>query len=659
MQVNPAVVVAAGPAAEEVVARARRLILQSTGHEELPAVFQFVTLGAGAGDAGDAVGVAYRAATNKNAALSAEESGAITVNSSRVESFVIAPLDAEHYAVAAQAARALKLCQRGAISGDRNAIFLLPRRTSAQDFAALQAVRDALESDLKAELTFNRCFFIDDADESGQSIGGDDVVELVARFVSLAVASELRRDIRSFPRPYIGEGPVHRAYASFGCSTIGFDPRRLTGVLSDYLASDICRHLFADRGLKLDETEWPGRAAAWLNASLGKELAGPPSAELKDLDQDVDYDGARRLMDELTYGACRALGDDLRSYQGFLDHCLSRGVVRLEALSKEMKELKRRINEIEVRILLGEVERPGEGGGGVPREERYLKWALFLGGAGLLAVAASLFLGGLQPEALLVLRVLGALLILAGVVAAFLKRRWVQYLPAAPASPLAEELRRLKAEHDEKRKRQNIHVALLTRLDLAHANLECLRRSAAAPELRRERSIFDVDIIDAELARKFYDDRYQSRDTDVASFMSGSHLDEVYRAAFSLLGVKLTDSVSRYCDRCFERVASFDLEQMFRLRQSLSGYAQLQTASSPFWYPRSTADSEKIVLASIPERSPESMRALLNNTFGAQNIKYVNGRDPCKATLVQIAYGQTLANILGSPPSGTNGAGKP
>jgi hypothetical protein len=655
MQVNPAIVIAVGPLAGEIAERAQRLILRSTGHETVPAVFQFITLNGA--DPAAAVADAYRAATNKNAAISAEQSGLLSVHSSRVESYVIAPLDAAHYGTAAEAARALRHYSRGAISGGRNAIFLLPRRTSRKEFADLQAVSQTLESDVQSDLTFNRCFFIGDVDESGQSIGEGDVVELVARFVSLAVVSELSRHIRSAPPPFIGDGPAHKAYASFSCSTIGFDAQRLTAVLSDYLATDICRRLFADRGFRLDDTEWPDRAAAWLKGSLGEKPDGPPSAEGDGLNQDDDYNRAKGRMDKFTYGAYTSLRDNLRAYQGLLDHCLGRGVVQLEALSKEMKELKKKINEIEIRILLDDRDRGGDGFYG-KEEDRFFTPAIFLGVAGLLALLATLFLGGLEPQTLLAARVVGALLILAGVVVAFLKRERPVYYPAQLASSLEEELGRLKAEYAEKNKLQNIHVELFTRLDLAHANLEGLRRRIAGPELRRERSIFDVDIIDAELARKFYDDRYKTKDDDIAAFTSGKQLDNVYQATFSMLAVKLTETMSHYCKGRFEGVGGFNLEQMFQLRKSLSSYRELRTASSPFWYPKDPAESEKIVLASIPARSPDDVRALLNDTFGAQNIKYVHGRDPFKATLVQVAYGQRLKNILGHPPSNTSQVGQ-
>lgn len=653
MQVNPAIVIAVGPSAEDVVGRARPLILRSTGHEAVPAIFQFLTVAAGTHDVGGAVRDAYRAATDKNAALSAERSGSMSVNFSRVESFVIAPLDAAGYEIAAEAARALRLCSRGSVSGGRNAIFLLPRRASPSEFADLQAVCDLLDSDVQSELTFNRCFFIDEVDESGQSVGPGDVVELVARFVSLAVASELSRHIRNVPPPYIGDGPPHKSYASFCCSTVGFDAQSLTRVLCGYLTSDICRSLFADGEPQLKTREWHGRVDDWLDKSLAEAPADPESADLNDLNRDVDYKRARERMEEFTRAACSSLRDNLRAYQGFLDHCLRRGVVRLEALSKQMKEIKGQINETEIMILLGHTER-GESTT-IKRTKRYPALAGVLGGAGLLTAVAMLYVSNFQPEPRHWAGIaVGALLLLAGVLLAFYKKEYEDLIPPAAVSPLEERLRLLEARYAEKNKLQNIHVELFTRLDLAYANLESLRRSVVEPELRRERGIFDVDIIDEELARKFYDEHYKAKDADIAGFTSSDRSDKLHDDAFSMLGVKLTESISRYCNDCFDRIGSYDLEHMFRLRESLGGYRELQTASSSFWYPKDPAESEKIVLARIPERSPDSVRTLLNNTFGAQNIRYVSGRDPFKATLIQIAYGQRLNNVLGHPPPNTN-----
>lgn len=653
MQVNPAIVIAVGSSAEDILGQARQLILRSTGHEAVPGIFQFLTFAAGTDEVGDAVRAAYRAATDKNAALAAERSGSMSVNFSRVESFVIAPLDAAGYEVAAEAARSLRLCSRGSVSGGRNAIFLLPRRASPSEFADLQAVCDSLDCDVQSELTFNRCFFIDELDESGQSVGPGDVVELVARFVSLAVASELSRHMRSVPPPYIGDGPTHKSYASFSCSTVGFDAQSLTRVLSSYLTSDICRRLFASNAPQLKEREWYGRVDAWLDKSLAEELVEPESADLNDLNRDADYKRARERMEEFTRGACRSLRDNLRAYQGFLDRCLGRGVVRLEALSKQMKEIKGQINETEIMMLLGQTGR-GEPRT-IKRTVRHLALAGVLGGGGLSAALAMLYVSNFQPEPRHWAGIaVGSLLLLAGVLLAFYKKEYDDLIPPAAVSPLEEKLRLLEAEYAEKNKLQNIHVELFTRLDLAYANLESLRRSVVEPELRRERSIFDVDIIDAELARKFYDEHYDAKEDDVAGFTRGDRSDKLYDDAFSMLGVKLTESMSRYCNDCFDRIGSYDLEHMFRLRESLGGYRELQTASSSFWYPKDPAESEKIVLASIPERSPDSVRGLLNNTFGAQNIRYVSGRDPFKATLIQIAYGQRLNNVLGYQPPTAN-----
>lgn len=649
MDVSPVIVITVGSLAGEIAERAQELIRESTCQQSVPAIFRFVALNEDGEDAEGAISEAYRAAADKNAVLSAEEPGLLGVTPMRVESFVIAPLDAAHYKVAASAAGVLKRCSRTTISGGRNAILLLPDRTKRDAYDGLQTIAGTLDSDVRSELLFNRCFFIGDTDEAGQSVSESDVVELVARFICLAVASDLSREIRSVPAPYVGDGPTHRAYASFSCSTIGFDPRRLIGTLSDYLASDICRGLFLTNGLNVDANGWPGRGADWWRESLEVKLAHPLNTELKELDQDDDFRIAKERLREFTLDACRALKGNMRALQRVLDHCLIGGVVPLEALSKEMKDIKKKINEIEIKILLNVPEKLEQEPLVVTR--RFWKWAIGLGAAGLLSIAAALFLGGFRRETgYLAVEVTGAMLVLAGIVLAFLKRVDIVPPPHAASLTLEEQLRRLKAEYAEKNKRQNIHVALFTHLDLGWANIDSLRSSVAAPVLRRERTVFDIDIIDDGLARKFYDEEYKTRDADITAFTDEGHLTEIHQSVFSMFSFKLTHFVRKYCYGCFERLGNYDLEQLLQLRESLGGYRELQTVSSPFWYPKNPSESEKIVLAAIPARSMDGIRAVLNNSFRAQNVRYVHGRDRFKATLVHIAHGQRLNNILGSVP---------
>jgi hypothetical protein len=655
MEVNPAIVIGVGTLAEDIIGYAKKFILQRTRHTSVPSVFQFLTVGADQTNVEGVIAQAYYAAADKNAALEAEQSSDLHLNSSRVESFVIAPLREAEYETAMRAARALKNCSHQRLAGGRNAVFLLPKRRLQQDSEALQNTARDLDSEIQSQLSFNRCFFVDEVDELGRSIGEGEVVELVARFISLAIASELSRPLRTVPPPYIGNGPHHRCYASFSCSTIGFDAQRLIEVLSDHLARDIRQRLFIDRDIKLDETGWPEKARLWLKESLDKPLTDPPGIELADIRRDADFIYAKERLDEFARSAYISFSSDFHTYQRLIDCCLTQGIVELESLSKKMADTKKEINQTEIKIMLGHA--CGAKSDSIETVTNEKPWPLIitLGLAGFTLIIAPLVATNFQPATIHTLGIaVGGLLILIAAALAIVGRGKIVLSGRTTPTSCAAELERQKRQYKEQNKRQNIHVALFTYLDLAYANLEDLRRMVIEPGVERERSIFDVDLIDAELAKKFYDREYKNKDRAVASFATGQQSDGAYDSAFSLFKIKLSDCLRKYCNGYLGDIRNFDLEQMFRLRESLSSYRELQTASSPFWYPRDSAESEKLVLAIIPEQSPDGMRTLLSNTFGAHNINYFYGQEWAKATLIQVAYGQQLNNILGHPSSNSN-----
>jgi hypothetical protein len=652
LEVNPAIVIGIGSLAERIINRTQELLRQSNHFDSIPSIFQFLVLDEDRTDAEEVIVEAYNVTLNKRAHFQTQQDTGMTVSTSRVESFIIASLQAEHYEATVQAAYTLKGYAKQTIAGGRNAIFLLPRRVLASDLKSLQTTAEALDAEIKTHAPFNRCFFIEEVDEAGQAIVEDELIELVARFISLAIASELSGPLRTVPPPYFGTGSHHQGYASFSCSTIGFNACRFIDVLSHYLASDICQRVFGSQSVKYNESTWPEQARHWFKESLRKPLNDPTSTDFTDVTQDADFIDAKERLDEFMRSAGEALSHNMQDYQSLIDECLKQGVIQLESHAQKMKNIKREINRLEIKIMLN---KPcGSEPQRIEKQIKVRQWPLItvLGIFGLGLIAYTLFsTNGQLPLPLdKLLTVLGVISVGAAIALMIVGSKRDASETIVTTVSCEEELRKKKEYYEQERKLQNIHVALFSYLDLAYANLEDLHRRIIAPDTKSTCSIFDVDLIDNELAKKFYD-QYGNRDAHITAFGKGPYFQEVHQSMFSFFNVKLFDYLRQYCNNCFEDVRGYDFEQVFRLRESLNGYKELQTISPPFWRPRNPKDSEKVVLAVLHEHFLNSMRTLLSNTFGTHNIRFFDGRKSTTTTLVQVAYGQPLKDIIGYLPS--------
>ena len=120
---------------------------------------------------------------------------------------------------------------------------------------------------------------------------------------------------------------------------------------------------------------------------------------------------------------------------------------------------------------------------------------------------------------------------------------------------------------------------------------------------------------------------------------------------FSFFESKLLDNLVSYCRRRFEHLTTVDLDRLFRSSEILS-QRQVQIAAAPLWYPGDPARSERTVFAIIPEATPEPVRELIRGAFVPQSVNYVEGHSITEATILQIAFGQSLEEIL-TPDSRT------
>lgn len=644
-QVSPAIVVGIGPIAEKITTRAQELMRLRNHFECTPPIFQFLLVGEESKAAGDAIAKACAEVVNKRAITATEAATDLKVFASRVESFIIAPLQPEQYDSTIQVARTVRECTRQRITGGRNAIFLIPKSTRRDAARARQRLAEAIDDEVKTNLLFNRSFFIDETDELGQTIGEQDLIELVARFISLALASELSPSLRTNPPLYLGDGLHNRGYASFSCSNIEFNPTRLIDSLSSQLARDVCHQLFADNGSESEEGKWSEQAQRWFADSLKQPVSDPAALDMVNINLDADFILAKARLDDFTLSACRALFHDAEAFGRVLDKCMEQGMIELESHASEIKKIKKDINELEIRIMLdipcGQKSEPGPT---ITTNERawWLIATLALLGLSTIVALSIITNGQLMQQKSLTAG--GVILIIAAVLLIFTGKKTETQGTVVTAISCMKELEKKRRLYQQQKKVQNIHLALFTYLDLAHANVEDLRGRSFEQGIESSCSIFDLDLIDGELARNFYEQHYETRNADIASFAKGLHLQEVHRIMFSLFRTKIFDYLKEYCNQCFAKIRDYDLEGVFRLRESLNGHRQLLPSFPPFWHPINS-DSDKVVLALTRDDSA-GMRTLLRNTFGENKIHFVDCKDSAVTTLVQIAYGQELKSIL-------------
>ena len=296
----------------------------------------------------------------------------------------------------------------------------------------------------------------------GRSIDEEETNKLVSRFISLMVASELSKPLRVVPPPYIGEGPHQKCYASFSCCAINFDPQRLVEAMSGHMARDIIKTLFANKDVKLEETEWPEKIGRWFEKSLTERLTSPANIKLADIRSDPDFLKARIQLDELAQNACRSFGNNFDACQRMIDNFLRQGTVHLES-AWETSRQEEEINAIEVKMLLG--QNCGEKRESFTKEFQDKPWPLIitLGLVGLGLIIGILFISNLQLEPLHIAGLFIALVpIVVAVILAVVGRKRVEVLYRTVPVSCETELKKLRAEYSEQNKRLKIHVALFT-----------------------------------------------------------------------------------------------------------------------------------------------------------------------------------------------------
>lgn len=609
----PALIVLAHPLGAEIRERTQQFIHERLGVDTTPKIFQFLEVKAETSE--QEIRGHYHAALSKRAAAESQEVLPGTIDGSRIETFILAAIEPDSLTLAKQCAKTIGKCARETVAGGRNAIFLSSRSLlSISDTARQQAAQDLDAAMCEPVFPFSRCFFVDDINEVGQTVTSiADVVDLIANFLALSIASDLCDVLQSNPPPYDGSrGLQHKAYASFSCNTLGFNKSTLIDGLAHRLACEIAGRLVSDGRIRNDHTALVAQSVSWFHENcraLEQQLriqsdnngnAGGAETPQQSVVAAAQL-SAERSLDQFLDGACDTLKYDFGALRDFIDQVLDQWLVELERLADEVKLKKAKIADLSIKSLLG--------------------------------ISSTVVY---QTE--------------------FIERpRWWQVF-ATPQTKIVEGTRSVKPgvalteahrEHAMLNRILEIMIALFNRLDKICLNLDRLQHSLNKPDRVEFQSIFNVDLINDDLAREFYSSsEYQEKDSHIEQFVHSpefiSFRSELSRYPDGTPERYLFD----YCKRCVQFVEGFNIVKICTLNRLFKGPRESLYVSPPFWKPVSLATAERVAIVLNGEQSKFDFRSVVDGRSNPTNEIYVENHDPNTITLIQITYGLRVEDFF-------------
>ncbi len=612
---TPALVAIYDSFGDRIGDRIKQLIAAELNVESPPEVFQFVTITDP--DNLEPISQAYTTPLSARAIAAAELTLRAKIDTSRLESYVIAPLRGDALRVALGISRLIDEWALNTISGGRNAVFLIARRLLSLDNESLQAAAHELDASMKdkSRFPFGRCFFVDEVNELGQTVDReDDLMDLVANFVSLAIASELSEALRGNPAPYAGAPPHCAAYASFSWDRIHFDKDNFAKKLAVYLAQEVKQSLLKHRAPDITFEALIEQGTTLLKESIKLAEQRPSSANsannssLKQIDE-VEYQQRIRTLAEFMETVCNSVDHNLSLYQTFLDRYLEIWLFELESLADTAWRLKPGLAEASIRTMLNfTMQEPAP-----YLDEEPRNWWQIL---------------------------------------TFRKPKQVERIRfrSVAASTAAESK---LIEHSQLTRNLELHCALFTRLEAALINLGLFKERSLALSDQLSLSVFAHELVDDELASRFYHSpEYARRDSDISGFVSAPEFKSFMNELFLYPGGDPVRYLNQYCRRCFDFVLDCKIEKIFDIRRQLGYRKELMCLSTPFWRPITASTGDKLTIFSCnSEESEINLRRIFDARNHGTATVLVQSSNADSISAVQIAYGVKLQDILFSADS--------
>src|SRR6185312_7088899 len=614
---NPSLIILHGDFASEISETTQRFIRERLHLSELPPIFQFLPQQGEKCNTAE-IATAYNSALSKRAAAHSANLLQRAVDSSRIETFLVGPLTAEFVKLAGSISTIIGDCALDTLSGGRNAIFLLSRQQLSFEDGIHEGAIELDKAMGGKDFPFSRCFFIDEVNELGQTLTlRSDTVDLVSNFIVLAIASELSDVLKVNPPPYDGaQGSHHKAYGSFSCNRIGFRKERLISGAAQLLARDLSQQLHNSRVSDDALDELLTQSAAWFRNSRQSLEERLRKAELaRETGRNGNFQStsvmsiqrlAQLELDQFTDRVIATLAPNLGSLSGFLNRCLERWLVELEELAEQVRTKRSEIVALSIDDMLG-LQRTETYQEEIPQQA---KWWQF----------------GAKPKPPI-----------------FVQHSRVVDTGKA-LNGLIREYSLLSAVLD-------IHVALFARLDMASINLELMSKHQPTRESNAEcQSIFDLDLVDDDLIENFYRFSYQARgDESLREFLESDQFRLFKNELFSYPEGQPLRHLLAYCSSCFQFIANYGVEKIYKLKRSLADHKEFLYLSTPFWKPLSSATGERVLVVCRDARSEFDLKTVLDSRNVGTNEIYVDSDDAGSITVVQISYGVKIHEVAFPP----------
>jgi len=596
---------------------------------------------------------------------SAEQSSGSVIDGRYLDVFIICPLSITNYDLASAVTRQIEASVVEALGVTRNAIFLVSKQSTNDLSASLLEASRVLDIEMKSSaFPFNRCFFVDDLNEAGQRLEMEDIVTLVAEFISLSIASDLSVLLRQNPAPFIGDPPHQSAYASFSWNRMTANTDKFIGSVSEYLARDVARFYLADTGGPSAHEGAARDSVRWFRENREKPINQIRIA-CGGLLEDADYKESEKSFDEFSKSVLTSVRFNFKAYRDLAEECLDMGLVELELLNEKMRKKKGAISDLLIKIMLEKTISKSTTKVSEPEIKRPWLLVVTLLLAGIASIGFWLERSNQQTaqsqNSGQIFLLGGALLILGAVVASF-RKKIIQAPPITDEErhSFEELLRKERKAYDIEDKRLDIHLALFARLDRACMNLDLLKADLTRKREKEERDKFDFELLDDAAAKRFYENNYDNEKkralfADLAA--PSSNADSLHHAVFSYPRVRLFDYLLSFCRRQASFLKDYTLDQMCDISKSFTRSRLF--LSPPFWNPMVTDAEERIVLVSASAKARELLADFLPSTLGTTRIKYSRDAGPGHAIVfVQIGYGVRVDELFLSTDSTLPQSGK-
>jgi hypothetical protein len=234
-----------------------------------------------------------------------------------------------------------------------NAVFLIAKEILKLDENHLAENAATLERKMsQGEPVFNRCFFLDEINEATITLTDlDQLIELSAIYLDLAIASPMNTEIdKQFPM-FFGNGSTKNAYASLSCNVIRISPENINSFLNTELSQRIWYEIHQPLEGSANENKYKINLLEWQNKFLKNQLSENNGASINELEDDKVFQHLKLEIMKLLASELQNQKFNPNNLRAFLDESLEKWLVNLEKYADIIKGEKKKLSEAIIRKL--------------------------------------------------------------------------------------------------------------------------------------------------------------------------------------------------------------------------------------------------------------------------------------------------------------------